>query len=135
MNTLLVKTFVNFILKYYKWGDKENCLKSRDIPFTSAQSQEVYVSETNDVNVKCYQRNKSRFKIPSYKKFEKTDNLLTYQIKGNIDILIITETKLGENFPIGQFFINGFSSPFRLDRDRNDSGILLHIREDVPSRL
>ena len=35
--------------------------------------------------------------MPSYKKFEKTDNLLTYQIKGNVDILIITETKLGEN--------------------------------------
>ena len=28
-------------------------------------------------------------------------DLITYQIKGNIDILMITETKLDESFPIG----------------------------------
>ena len=52
-------------------------------------------------------------------------DLLTYQIKDNIDILMITETKLDESFPIGQFFISGFSSPFRLNRDRNGGGVLL----------
>ena len=56
-------------------------------------------------------------------------------LKDNMDILIITETKLDESFPIGQFFMNGFSSPFRLDRDRNGGGILLYIREDIPSKL
>ena len=61
-------------------------------------------------------------------------NLLTYQIKGNIDILMITERKLDESFPMGQFFINGFSSPLRPDRDRNGGGILLYIMEDIPSK-
>ena len=65
------------------------------------------------------QRYKSKFKIPSYKKYEKTDNriiininslrnkfdLLTYQINDNIDILMIGEKKLDESFPIGQFFL------------------------------
>ena len=46
-----------------------------------------------------------------------------------------TETKLDESFPIGHFFINGFSIPFRLDRDRNGGGILLYIRENIPSKL
>ena len=32
-------------------------------------------------------------------------DLLTYQNKNNIDILMITETKLDESFPIGQFSI------------------------------
>ena len=81
-------------------------------------------------------------------KFEQPDNrtikyqslqgkfdLLTYQIKDNIDILMITEMKLGESSTIGQFFINGFRSPFRLDRDRNDVGILLYIKEDIPLKL
>ena len=62
-------------------------------------------------------------------------NLLTYQIKDKINILMITETKLDESFPIGQFFINDFSSVFRLDRIRNDGGILLNISEDIPSKL
>ena len=33
-----------------------------------------------------------------------------------IDILMITETKLGDSFPASQFFIQGFCTPFRLDR-------------------
>ena len=48
---------------------------------------------------------------------------------------MITETELDESFPKGRFFINCFSSPFRLDRDRNGGGILLCIREDTPSKL
>ena len=62
-------------------------------------------------------------------------DLLTYQIKDNIDILMITETRPDESFPIGQFFMNGFSSLFRLGRDRNAGGILVYIREDIPSKL
>ena len=46
---------------------------------------------------------------------------------------MITETKLNKNFSVGQFFINGFSSPFRLDRDRNGGGIFLYIRGDLQS--
>ena len=42
---------------------------------------------------------------------------------------MITETKLNKNFSVGQFFINGFSSPFRLDRDRNGGGIFYTIEE------
>ena len=60
---------------------------------------------------------------------------LNYQIKDNKDTMMITETKLDESFLIGQFFINVFSSPFCLDRDRNSGGILLYIKEDVPSKL
>ena len=37
------------------------------------------------------------------------------QITGNIDILMISETKLGNSFPTGQFLINGYSEPFRID--------------------
>ena len=48
---------------------------------------------------------------------------------------MIMETKLDESFPIGQFFINGFSSPFGLDRDKNGGAILLYIREDISSKL
>ena len=38
-------------------------------------------------------------------------------IKDNIDVLMISETKLDESFPTSQFMINGFSAPFRLARN------------------
>ena len=62
--------------------------------------------------------------------------LLAQQIKDNVDILMISETKLDESFPTSQFFMNGFSCPHRLDRNcSGGGGILLYIREDIPSKL
>ena len=61
--------------------------------------------------------------------------LLTHQTKDNIDILMISETKLDESFPKSQFFMKGFSSTHRLNRNCNGGGILLYIREDIPSKL
>ena len=55
-------------------------------------------------------------------------------VGGNLDILVITETKLDSTFSTNQFHINGFSKPYRRDRDRNGGGIMIYIREDIPSR-
>ena len=63
----------------------------------------------------------------------KFDFLVT-QVKGYIDILKISETKLDERFPIGQFLIDGYRVPFRLDRNENGGGILLYVRDDIPSK-
>ena len=57
------------------------------------------------------------------------------QIKGNIDILMISETKIDNTFPHGQLFIEGFSTPYGLDHDSNGCGILLYVREDINSNL
>ena len=35
-----------------------------------------------------------------------------HQIKENVDVLVISETKLDESFPKGQFKIPGFATPF-----------------------
>ena len=34
--------------------------------------------------------------------------LLSEQIKGNVDVLMISETKIDDSFPVGQFLIEGF---------------------------
>ena len=60
--------------------------------------------------------------------------LLMHQIKDNIVIFMISEAKLYESFPTGQFFRNVFSSPHRLDDNCNGGGILVYIREDIPSK-
>ena len=62
-------------------------------------------------------------------------DLLSEQVKGSIDIFMVSETKLDDSFPEGQFLIEGFHSPFRFDRNRNGGGILLYVREDIPAKL
>ena len=56
-------------------------------------------------------------------------------LPGNIDIFVITETKLDVTFETTQFCIEGFDKPYRLDRNRNGEGILIYIREGIPTRL
>ena len=61
--------------------------------------------------------------------------MLAEQIKGTINVLVTSETKLDESFPVGQFRIPGYASPFRLDRDQHDGGYVVFIREDIPAKF
>ena len=63
-------------------------------------------------------------------KFDELKSLIT----DNIDILVVTETKLDESFPTAQFFIEGYSAPYRLDRNKHGGGILIYVREDISSK-
>ena len=62
-------------------------------------------------------------------------NFLADIVKDNIDILMISESKLNDSFPDSQFLIEGFGEPFRLDRNRNGGGIKLFIRSDIPTKV
>ena len=53
----------------------------------------------------------------------------------NLDILTIQETKLDSSFPSAQFLIDGYSEPYRLDRNRNGGGVMIYVRDDIPSKL
>ena len=54
--------------------------------------------------------------------------------KGNLDIFIVTESKLDDTFPANQFIIDGSSPPFRADRNKNGGGVIIYVRDDIPSR-
>ena len=45
----------------------------------------------------------------------------------DIDIFMVTETKLDDSFPASQFNVEGF----RLDRNKNGGDIILHIRSHI----
>ena len=62
-------------------------------------------------------------------------DLFSEQVKGSIDILMVSETKLDDSFPEAQFLIEGFHSPFRFDRNINGGGIMMYVREDIPTKL
>ena len=55
-------------------------------------------------------------------------------VRDNVNILLITETKIDSSFPIAQFQIDGYTTPYRLDRDENGGGISLYVRDDIPSK-
>ena len=64
----------------------------------------------------------------------KFDHLMA-AVSGNIDILLITETKIDSTFPVNQFYLNGYNVPYRNDRNTNGGGILVYIRDDIRSRI
>ena len=61
--------------------------------------------------------------------------LLSEAVFRNIDILMVSETKTDMSFPTSQFIIQGFAAPFRLDRAHTGGGILVYVRDDIPSKL
>ena len=67
-------------------------------------------------------------------KFDAFD-ALTQQITGNLDILMLSETKLDSSSPEGKFLIPGYSSPYRIDQTCHGGGLMLFVREDIPSKL
>ena len=54
--------------------------------------------------------------------------MLSDQIKGNIDVLLVSETKIDDSFPNGNFLIGGFSTPYRLDRNSNGGVLVIYQR-------
>ena len=56
-------------------------------------------------------------------------------VKGNLDIFLISETKIDSSFPDAQFYCDGFSSPHRRDRFLGGGGLLLYVNENIPSRM
>ena len=48
-------------------------------------------------------------------------------IHDNVDILVITETKLDDTFTSAQFYMEGFKNPI--------SGIIIYTRENIPSKI
>ena len=61
--------------------------------------------------------------------------MLKATITDKTDILLISEPKLDSSFLVNQFLIDGFTPPYRLDRNAIGGGIMLYVREDIPSKL
>ena len=52
----------------------------------------------------------------------------------NIEILVITKTKIYSIFPRSEFIIDEFSMPYRFDRNRLGRGVIDHVCDDIPSK-
>ena len=56
------------------------------------------------------------------------------QIVSYIDVLLISETKIDKP-STSQFLMDVFSSPYRLDRNANGSGILVYLKNNIITKL
>ena len=55
-------------------------------------------------------------------------------INGNVDIISIAETKLDGSFPCAQFILDGYHTPYRLDVNSKNGGLLVYVKSSIPSR-
>ena len=62
-------------------------------------------------------------------------DMLTELVKSFVDVFVITETKLHDNFSGRSILIDDYHALFRYDWNGNSDGILLYIREDIPEKL
>ena len=56
-------------------------------------------------------------------------------MKSNINVLMVSKTKIHNSFLVGNFVKDGFSTLYRLDRNSNGGGIMLYVKGDIPSNL
>ena len=49
--------------------------------------------------------------------------------KRKMDILLVSETKIDDTFPLAQFCVESYSTPYRLDRKCKRGGLLLYVRD------
>ena len=61
--------------------------------------------------------------------------LLTEMVWDKVDLPMISKTKFDSSFPNAQFYMKSYSEPYRLDRNNKGGGIILYVREDIPSKL
>ena len=55
-------------------------------------------------------------------------------ITNNIDICLLSETKIDESFPNQQFNISNYKT-FRRDRNKHGGGLLFYINENISCKL
>ena len=54
--------------------------------------------------------------------------------KDNLDIFLISETKINDSYPYPHFYCKGYCEPHRgKDRCRGGGELLMYINEDIPS--
>ena len=52
-------------------------------------------------------------------------------IEKDIEVVVLTETKIDKSFLNSRFIIGGYLSLFRYGRNRFE-GVLIYIRDDIP---
>ena len=60
-------------------------------------------------------------------------NQLKELVLNHVDFSVLTETKLEDYCPNSKFSVDEFSEPFRIDKTKSVGGIMIYVRDDIPS--
>ena len=107
-------------------SDRENVLDLSRNPLLDPMQELEQIRQKNSNRLIVAQLNINSIR-------NKFDSLVE-MVKENVDILLISETKIDSSFPKVQFHIDGFTT-YRRDRNIYGGGILLYVREDIPASL
>ena len=55
-------------------------------------------------------------------------------IPGDIDDMVIGDSKLDDSYPTTHLLIEEFPEPYRFDRNSSGGGLLIYVRENMPSK-
>ena len=118
-------------------------IQNNDFPLNTSRNMEYVsssspLSNSNDTEIKDPQSSLKDIRINNINRLiigqlninslrNKFEQLST-MINENIDIFMISETKLDETFPAAQSSLQGFCDPCRSNSNRNGAGIMLYIR-------
>ena len=97
---------LNFEKESHAKKNFESNLSNNDLTSPEAQLHNLRLKNSNRLFCAPLNINSLRNKF----------DLLANNVKGKIDILIISETKFDLSFPKEQFHFHGISEPYRLDR-------------------
>ena len=56
-------------------------------------------------------------------------------VSGLFDVIIVTETKFDDSFAEAQYYIGDFVIQCRLDRNRNEEGLMIYVSDGIPSKM
>ena len=122
----------NYLSEYIKSLNDQIHLLKNEVSFPRTELTE----KNSTINVLKNNLNRLIFAHLNINSIRNKFDQLVNGIKGNIDILMISETKLDNSFPSMQFLIEGFGPPFRSDRNSHGGGVLVYVREeDIPCKL
>ena len=115
--------------------ENENAINGSNPELTLSQ-KEIGYNDNNNLNTsstgeKCEEnsnplRNLRNLALKNVNSIKNKINVL----KDNIDILVISETKIDKSFPVNQFSIDGYYLPYRLDRNQ-DGEVFWYTSEQV----
>ena len=116
------------VIRYVSVNCKNALLeKISENDITNFENNEKFLRKINMHKIVVGQRNINSIQ-------NKFDPLMA-AVAGNIDILLITESKVDSKFPVNQFYLNDYNVPYRNDRNTNGNGILVYVCDDIRSRI
>ena len=105
----------------------------KPVCITTATTKDDFLTKLKDIRAKNL--NQIVIYDININSIRNTFELLAEAVMGNVNVLMVTETKVDKSFQTSQFGIHGFSSFYRFDRTKDGGGMLLYIWEGIPSKL